>query len=135
MVMGMQAQEVSREVVGESRKAGKAKTVSTSKGEAKIVSSGTKKKAASKSKKAKKDDLTKIEGIGPKIAGLLNADGITTFEQLADAKVTRLRKILNDAGPRYQMHDPATWPKQSKLAAKGDWDKLKKLQDELDGGK
>ena len=31
------------------------------------------------------DDLTKIEGIGPKIAELLNNAGITTFAQLANA--------------------------------------------------
>jgi hypothetical protein len=31
--------------------------------------------------------------------------------------------------------DPESWPEQAALAAKGDWDALKKLQDELDGGK
>ncbi len=82
-----------------------------------------------------KDDLTKVEGIGPKINGLLNDDGIYSFEQLADAKVSRLKKILADAGSRYQMHNPATWPKQSGMCAKGEWEKLKKWQDELDGGR
>ena len=33
------------------------------------------------------------------------------------------------------MADPTTWPKQAKMAAAGDWDALKKWQDELDGGK
>jgi large subunit ribosomal protein L21 len=32
-------------------------------------------------------------------------------------------------------HDPETWPKQAGMAASGDWDGLKKWQDELDGGK
>ena len=85
--------------------------------------------------KAKKDDLTKIEGIGPKIAGLLNAAGITTFKKLSTSKTTAIKKILEKAGPRYKMHDPGSWPKQSKLAADGKWDQLKKLQDKLDGGR
>ena len=84
---------------------------------------------------AKPDDLKKIEGIGPKIAGLLNADGIKTFADLAKAKKTTLKAVLANAGPRFKMHDPGTWAQQAKLAAKGDWDKLTKLQDELKGGK
>lgn len=82
-----------------------------------------------------KDDLAKIEGIGPKIAELLNAKAILTFDDLAKAKATTLKEILEAAGSRYRMHDPATWPQQAKLAAKGDWAKLTKLQDELKGGK
>lgn len=81
------------------------------------------------------DDLTKIEGIGPKISGLLMARGIKSFEDLAHAKKTELKEILADAGPKYQMHNPSSWPKQSKLAWKGNWEKLSKLQDELNGGK
>ena len=92
-------------------------------------------KPAPKKAKAKKDDLTKIEGIGPKIAGLLNKDGIHTFAELGKAKITVLKGILEKGGPRYKMHNPGSWPKQSKLAAAGKWDALKKLQDELDGGR
>jgi hypothetical protein len=33
------------------------------------------------------------------------------------------------------MMDASTWPQQAKLAAKGDWDGLEKLQDELSGGR
>ena len=96
----------------------------------------TVKKAAPKSvKKVKVDDLTKIEGIGPKIAGLLRTADIATFESLSAAKITTLKSILKAAGPRYAVHQPKTWPKQAKLAAKGDWEALKKLQDKLDGGK
>jgi subtilisin-like proprotein convertase family protein len=89
--------------------------------------------SAPKPKKSKKDDLTKIEGIGPKINELLNKGGINSFEDLANAKNDTLKKILDDAGPRFKMHDPGSWPRQSKLAADGKWDELKKLQDELDG--
>ncbi len=84
---------------------------------------------------AKPDDLKKVEGIGPKIAGLLNDSGILTFQNLADTDVEKLKDILKEAGSRYQMHDPGTWPAQAKLAAEGKWDELKKWQDELDGGK
>jgi large subunit ribosomal protein L21 len=81
----------------------------------------------------KADDLTKIEGIGPKVAKTLNAAGISTFEDLSVANAEALQQILNDAG--LQMMDPTTWPQQAKLAADGDWDALKKLQDKLSGGR
>lgn len=94
-----------------------------------------KKKATKKTTpKSSKDKLTKIEGIGPKIAGLLNDAGIVTFADLGATKVGVLRNILAEAGNRYKMHNPSTWAKQARLAAKGNWDKLQKLQDELNGG-
>ena len=86
-------------------------------------------------KKTATDNLTKIEGIGPKIAGLLKAEKIVTFADLAKAKKATLQSILDAAGKRYQMHDPSTWAQQAKLAAKGDWATLTKLQDKLKGGK
>ncbi len=90
---------------------------------------------ASASAKGHKDDLTKIEGIGPKINGLLNDGGIFTFAGLANTKVERLQEILDNAGNRYRVHNPGSWPTQSELAANGKWEELNKLQDELDGGK
>lgn len=84
---------------------------------------------------AVRDDLKKIEGIGPKIEGLLFDGGIYTFKQLEDAKVERLKEILDAAGPRYRIHNPGTWPKQAEYAAAGNWDKLKEYQDFLQGGK
>jgi ribosomal protein L27 len=83
----------------------------------------------------KSDDLKKIEGIGPKIAELLNAAGITTFAQLSVTSTERVKEILEEAGSRFTMHDPTTWGKQAALAAEGKWEELKKWQDELDGGK
>jgi len=96
----------------------------------------TKKTATKTTKKVvvKTDDLTKIEGIGPKIAGLLKADGIKTFADLGKAKQAQLKAVLAAAGPRFKMHKPTTWPKQAKLAAAGKWEVLAKLQDELNGG-
>ncbi len=87
------------------------------------------------SEPVKPDDMKKVEGIGPKIAGLLQAAGIATFAQLAEADMDRLRKVLEDAGPRFRLADPATWPEQAALAAAGNWDQLDKLQDDLKGGR
>ncbi len=81
------------------------------------------------------DDLKKIEGIGPKIAELLHADGIHTFAQLAATSADRVKEILHAAGPRYQMHNPETWGQQAAMAAEGKWAELKKWQDEMDGGR
>jgi predicted flap endonuclease-1-like 5' DNA nuclease len=83
----------------------------------------------------KPDNLVVIEGIGPKIAELLNNDGIFTFWQLAQTDVARLREILNAAGSRFQMHNPGTWSEQSLLAAEGKMSELKQLQIELNAGK
>lgn len=81
------------------------------------------------------DDLTKIEGIGPKIAELLTNAGITTFEALAATDADKVRAILEEAGSRYKSHDPTTWSKQAAMAAAGNWEELKTYQDHLDGGK
>ena len=79
------------------------------------------------------DDLQRIEGIGPKISGLLQAAGIATFAQLADANVDRLEQIVRDAG--ITIANPSTWPEQARLAAAGKWDELEVLQEELIGGR
>ncbi len=83
----------------------------------------------------KPDDLKKIEGVGPAIEKLLIAAGITTFAGMAATAPERIKEILVEAGSRFGFHDPSTWPQQASMAAEGKWDELKKLQDELDGGK
>ena len=83
---------------------------------------------------AKADDLKRIEGIGPKIAGLLNDAGISTFTQLSKASPKKLADVLTAAGARFRLAKPATWQQQAKLAAAGKVDALKKLQGELKGG-
>ncbi len=80
------------------------------------------------------DDLSIIEGIGPKIAALLAENGICTFTDLAAADPSRLRDILSAAGPRFRLANPATWPQQADLAARGAWDDLAALQARLKAG-
>ena len=93
------------------------------------------KKASPKKSVAKKDSLKKIEGIGPKIEKLMNADNILTFKDLSKAKLKTLQNILTAAGPRFKMHKPGTWAEQAKLAVNEKWEELAKLQEELKGGK
>ncbi len=81
------------------------------------------------------DDLTKIEGVGPKISQLLQAAGFATFAQLAKAEINQLEQILEAAGSRYRLADPTTWPQQAGLAAAGQWEDLEALQENLKGGR
>jgi len=92
-------------------------------------------KAAAPKATGKADDLTKIEGVGPKIASLLAEGGFDTFAKLASADLNALKVVLDNAGPRFKSHNPTTWPQQAGLAAAGNWDELKELQDRLDGGR
>ncbi len=80
------------------------------------------------------DDLQIVEGIGPKIDGILKAAGILTFVQLAATDAERVREILRQAGLS-RISDPATWAEQAALAAAGQWDALKELQASLKGGR
>ncbi len=79
------------------------------------------------------DDLTIIEGIGPKISGWLNEAGITTFAQLAATPPEKIEEILLNAGHR--IANPGTWPEQAALAAAGPWAELNIMQDNLHGGR
>ncbi len=84
--------------------------------------------------KVKADDLTKVEGIGPKAAEALVAASIATYADLAKAKPEAIKTILTDASPRLAHLEPASWPKQAKMAADGKWDELKEWQDNTKGG-
>jgi len=111
--------------------------------EAEEVAAPAKKAAPKKEAKADKpaakaksssDDLSKIEGIGPKAATALVEGGIASFSDLAEASVEDIQKILEEAEGRFSSLKPATWSKQAILAADGKWDELKTLQDNIDGG-
>ena len=84
---------------------------------------------------AHKEDLKKVEGIGPRIEKMLNDDQIFTWAELADAEVSRLKGLLRRGGDRYRMHDPTSWPNQAKLAAEGRWEELEEYQEVLQGGR
>jgi predicted flap endonuclease-1-like 5' DNA nuclease len=85
---------------------------------------------------AQVDDLKRIEGIGPRIAGLLQEAGITSFAQLANTSADRIREILEATNPNLlRLADPTTWPQQAALAAEGNWQAMEELQDELKGGR
>jgi predicted flap endonuclease-1-like 5' DNA nuclease len=79
------------------------------------------------------DNLEVIEGIGPKIAGVLREAGLVTFTQLAKEEPENIRVILVKAGIR--LADPSSWPEQAKLAAEGNDRELKALQDRLNAGR
>lgn len=81
----------------------------------------------------KPDDLTLIEGIGPKINAILQAAEVHTFAQLAALKPERITEILTAGGIR--LADPASWPEQARLAAAGEMQRLKAYQDTLKGGR
>jgi len=81
------------------------------------------------------DNLKLVEGIGPKIEELLNADGIRTFAKLAATNPQHISALLDAAGARFQIHNPETWPQQAALARDGKWEELKVLQEKLTGGR
>ena len=96
-----------------------------------LVPSGV--EAAPEAKESAPDDLTILEGIGPKVAKVLAGAGITTFDGLAKAEFSRVRAALDAAGYKYM--EPAGWIEQAAVAARGDMQGLKKLQGELKGGR
>ncbi len=89
---------------------------------------------APKAKKVSAQDLTKIEGIGPKAAEALIKAGIGTYAALADATPEQIKEILTEASSRMAHLDPTSWPKQAVMAASGEWEALKEWQDNAKGG-
>lgn len=87
-----------------------------------------------KAAKTKADDLTKVEGIGPKAAEALVNAGIATFADLAAGDADKIKTILTEASSRMAHLEPASWPKQAQMAADGKWDELKEWQDNVKGG-
>jgi len=81
----------------------------------------------------KPDDLTIVEGIGPKINQVLHAAGIQSLFQLSESEVASLKEILATSG--LKLADPTTWPQQARLAIAGDLENLKALQATLRGGR
>ena len=87
-------------------------------------------KASAKSAKPKAaaapaaaDDLTQINGIGPRVASILAEGGVTTYAQLEHTSTAKLREIIAASGA---LPSPSldTWPTQASYAARGDWEAL-----------
>ena len=93
------------------------------------------KKEEKPSYRVAKDDLTLIEGVGPKAAKLLTTAGITNYAKLSASTPAEIKDILSKGGPAFQTMDPGTWPEQGQLAADGKWSDLNALKERLVGGK
>ena len=117
---------------GAKKAAPKAETKEAPKAESKAAPVAAEVKAT---KGTKGDDLKIIEGIGPKAAEALVAAGIDTFAKLAATSAAAVKEIMEASTSKLSHLDPTTWAQQSRLAAHGKMDELKKLQDELNGGK
>jgi len=92
------------------------------------------KAAVKKTAKVDSDNLTKIEGIGPKAAEALTKAGIDSYAKLAKVNAEKIKEVLTEASSRMAHLDPDSWPKQAKMAADGNWDELKDWQDKAKGG-
>lgn len=77
------------------------------------------------------DDLTKLSGIGPKLAEAMKAVGINRFGQVASMGADEVGERLATSGIRYSKTVAESWAAQAKLAETGDWDGLKSLQASL----
>ena len=82
------------------------------------------------------DDLTVVDGIGPKIEEQLRANGADSFIKIACLSVDDLLDILDRGGPSFRFANPECWPQQASLAAQNRWKELKQIQmqnDRMDG--
>jgi large subunit ribosomal protein L27 len=91
----------------------------------------TTKKAA----KAEGDNLTAIEGIGPKTQAALYSSGITTYAQVASTSAEELLRIVKEEHNVHLVGDASTWPKQAQFLVDGDAEGLKAYQGRLVGGR
>lgn len=81
------------------------------------------------------DDLSILEGVGPKIQDALNAAGITTFTQVATLTPEELEHIVKvEAGVR-MVGSADTWPKQARYVVEGDLRGFQEYLKQLIGGR
>ncbi|GAB5555444.1 MAG: hypothetical protein Sapg2KO_50350 [Saprospiraceae bacterium] len=102
-----------KQEVAEVKEVVKAEIIATQKEVKQEVKAAKKavKKAVTKTKK-EVQDLKVINGIGPKLEGILNDAGIQSLSDLANTPVKKLEAILAEAGPRYKSFSPKEWLKQ-----------------------
>jgi predicted flap endonuclease-1-like 5' DNA nuclease len=78
---------------------------------------------APKAKAAAPDDLTQLNGIGPRISSILSDGGVTTYAELEHTDPSDLRKMIAQGGalPPSSLD---SWPTQASYAVRGDWQGL-----------
>ncbi|MAU12021.1 MAG: hypothetical protein CL607_19520 [Anaerolineaceae bacterium] len=88
------------------------------------------------SRPAQPDDLTMIEGIGPKSAQALYDAGVTTFAQVSQMSPEELHRIVKvEANVRILNEATRTWPKQAQYIVRDDMEGLKSFQQYLISGR
>ncbi len=121
---------------GSKNKTTKALAPSTTRRRGRPAGSTNKPKVAPTGKRGRaKDDLTLIEGIGPKMEEALRNGGIRTFNKISNTTPEKLKSILVKANTRFGIAATDSWPTQAKLAAKGALKELKAYQDTLNRGR
>ena len=116
------------------RRAGRGKKATVAE-ETPVKETKTETTTPAKAKIKKEDDLTKIEGIGPKASEALHAGGITSFKKMSKSTAEELKEILEKSGGHFNALETKSWPEQAQLAADEKWDELKTLQDKLNAGR
>ncbi|MCA9907468.1 MAG: DUF4332 domain-containing protein [Anaerolineae bacterium] len=87
-----------------------------------------------RAKSADRDDLKRIEGIGPKMEKALNAAGIETFARLAEATDAELHAAIEAQGMRFAPSIP-TWARQAEYLARGDEAGFEAYKEHLTAGR
>jgi len=80
------------------------------------------------------DQLTRLEGIGPKVAAALIDAGLDTFTKVAAATIEDFAAALAAAGINFAP-SAESWAEQASFAARGDWAGLEELQLRLVSGR
>lgn len=81
------------------------------------------------------NDLKFVQGLGSKIQELLVLNNIRTFKELSKASQSRVKSVLEQAGPRFKNQDPKPLIEQAKLIKAEKWSELEALQAKLSEGR
>lgn len=96
-----------------------------------VVEASTEAVVTEPSMTSSNDDLSRLSGIGPKLAEAMNAAGVTSYAQIATMDTEALTQALAGCTVRYSKAAAETWAAQAKLAMAGDWAGLKAYQASL----
>ena len=81
------------------------------------------------------EDLTVVEGIDSSTENVLKDAGVQDLHRLAKTPTDELQAMLEQAGHGHVGHRAITWPEQAALAIAGEWESLRKLQEDLQTGR